>query len=356
MALRFPPLATPRHPLKSLRDVNQKIVAIVTLTVIATACVFAFAAGQLHLFDRGYTMSGVFSETGGVKPGQDVRVAGVKAGRITSVEPDFDKGHVIITWHVNAGIDLGVDTRADIQTATLLGGRYLKLSGPVGRTTMADLPESRRRILLQRTSVPYTVPDVLEGAQNIVGELDQRSVDKLLDELNKIESPQAPELRRILVNAQELSRALNDSWPEVQKLIENSKTVTGTLAAKDRQLREIIDSSQVLLQALVNRRNELAATIGQGSRTVRTLSNVIEHNQREINELLDNLHLLTSRLGPNMEALNTDFSLLGPTLLQFSKVRGNGAWIEGVLTGFGPIQPSGPVSTRRPSTQQGGGD
>lgn len=333
--------------LKSLRDVNQKVVAIVTLTALGAGCVFAFAIGQLHLFDRGYTMSGEFSDTAGLKKGQDVRVAGVKSGRITSVEPDFRHGKIIVTWHVNAGIDLGPKTRAEIQTTTLLGGRYLRLSGPVSKPYMADVPESRRRIPLDRTSVPFTVPDALEGAQNIVGKLDQKSIDKLLTEVNKIRSPGAAKLNRVLTNVQDLSRMLNDSYPQIQRLIESSKTITGTLASKDEQLREIINSSQVLLQALVRRRNELAATIGQGNRTVQTLSNVISKNQKQLDSLLDNLHLLTTRLAPNMDALNTDFSLLGPTFQQVANLKGNGPWIEGVLTGLGPLQPPGPISTRR---------
>ncbi|MEV4675899.1 MULTISPECIES: MCE family protein [Actinomadura] len=333
--------------LKSLRDVNQKVVAIVTLTALGAGCVFAFAIGQLHLFDRGYTMSGEFSDTAGLKKGQDVRVAGVKSGRITSVEPDFKHGKIIVKWHVNAGIDLGPKTRAEIQTTTLLGGRYLRLSGPVSKPYMADVPESRRRIPLDRTSVPFTVPDALEGAQNIVGKLDEKSIDKLLTEVNKIRSPGAAKLNRVLTNVQDLSRMLNDSYPQIQKLIESSKTITGTLASKDEQLREIINSSQVLLQALVRRRNELAATIGQGNRTVQTLSNVISKNQKQLDSLLDNLHLLTTRLAPNMDALNTDFSLLGPTFQQVANLKGNGPWIEGVLTGLGPLQPPGPISTRR---------
>ncbi|MGP4022269.1 MCE family protein [Actinomadura sp. 3N407] len=334
--------------LKSLRDVNHKIVAIVTLAAVGAACVFAFAVGQLHLFERGYTMSGEFSDLSGLKKGQDVRVAGVKAGRITDVRPDFGHGKVIVTWHVDAGIDLGPKTRAEITTTTLLGGRYLRLAGPVAKPYMADVPESRRRIPLSRTSVPFTVPDALEGAQNIVGKLDQKSIDKLLTQINKIESPGAAKLHRILANIQDLSRMLNDSYPEIQKLIENSKTITGTLAGKDEELRQIINASQVLLRTLVERRNELAATIGQGSRTVQTLSNVISKNQKELDTLLDNLHLLTTRLAPNMDALNTNFSLLGPTFQQVANLKGNGPWIEGVLTGLGPLQPPGPISTRRP--------
>ncbi|MFD0901421.1 MlaD family protein [Actinomadura sediminis] len=341
--------------LKSLRDVDQKIVAIVTLAALGAAVTFAFAVGQLHLFDRGYTMSGEFTDVSGIKPGDDVRVAGVKAGRVTGVEPDFDTGKVIITWHVDAGIDLGRQTRAEVTTTTLLGGRYLKLSGPVPENGpyLANLDESKRRIPLARTSVPFTVPEALEGAHDIVGRLDQENIDRLLTQINKIESPGAKKLNRILVNLRDVSQMLNDQAPQIEKLIDNSKQITGTLASKDRQLREIIDSSQVLLRTLVQRRDELAATIGQGSRTVRTLSNVIESNQKELDRLLDDLHLLTTRLAPNMDALNTDFSLLGPTFQQVANLKGSGPWIEGLLTGLGPIQPPGPISTRRPAGQGG---
>ncbi|RSN69953.1 MlaD family protein [Actinomadura sp. WAC 06369] len=339
--------------LKSLRDVNQKLVAIVTLAVLGASVTFAFAVGQLHLFDRGYTMSGEFTDVAGIKAGDDVRVAGVKAGRVTGVEPDFDTGKVIITWHVDAGIDLGRQTRAEVTTTTLLGGRYLKLSGPVAKPYLESLPESRRRIPLARTSVPFTVPDALEGAHDIVGRLDQENIDKLLTQINKIESPGAKKLNRILVNLRDVSEMLNDQAPQIEKLIDNGKQITGTLASKDQQLREIIDSSQVLLQTLVRRRDELSATIGQGSRTVRTLSNVIESNQKELDKLLGDLHLLTTRLAPNMDALNADFSLLGPTFQQVANLKGDGRWIEGLLTGLGPIQPPGPISTRRPAGQGG---
>ncbi|MFD0853614.1 MCE family protein, partial [Actinomadura adrarensis] len=218
---------------------------------------------------------------------------------------------------------------------------------------MADVPEERRRIPLQRTAVPFTVPQALDNAQNIVGRLDQRSIDKLLTQINNIESPGVERLRRTLVNLRQLSQMLNDSTPEIEKLIQNSKTITGTLAAKDEELRQIISASQVLLQSLVERRDQLARTIGEGNRTVRTLSNVISRNQRELDTLLRNLHLLTTRLAPNMDALNTNFSLLGPTFMNVTTLKGNGPWVEGLLTGLGPLQPPGPHSTPRNSGQGG---
>ncbi|MBC6460076.1 MCE family protein [Actinomadura sp. HBU206391] len=334
----------PRPRLPSLRDVNRRVVAVVSVAVITGSCVFAFAAGQLRLFERGYEMSGVFSDTGGLRKGDDVRVAGVKVGRVTSVEADFGRGNVIIAWTVARDVRLGRTTRADVQTATLLGGRYVKLSGPVGAPYLADLPSARRRVPLERTSVPFTITDSLNTATRIAGGLDQKAVDKLLDETAKIKIPTREKLGQMLRNFDTLATTLNDRNPEIRQLIANSKKITGTLAAKDAELVRIINASKTLLDELVKRRNELARTIGEGNRIVRTLSQVITEHSKEINSILGDVHLLTQRLAPNMDALNEDLALLGPTFRQVANSKGEGRWIEGLLTGLGPIQPPGPVS------------
>ena len=337
-----------RPVVPSFRDLNRRVVAIVSIAVLAAACAFTYAVGQLKLFSGGYEMSGLFTDTGGLKADDDVRVAGVKVGGITSVRPDFAHGYVVITWTVDGGIDLGgAATRADVRTATLLGGRYLRLSGPIGKPYMADLPADRRRVPLGRTSVPVTVNEAVEGATHLTGSLDQKAIAKLLDETAKLKTPSSRQLGRMLENFRALATTFNDQYPDIQRLIANSKTVTGTLAAKDDELSRIVTASQTLLETLVRRRNELAAMIGQSNRTVRTLTDVIARHQRELNTLLDDLHLLTTRLAPNMQAFNTDFALLGPTFVQLSNIRGNGPWMEGLLTGLGPMQPTGPTATRR---------
>ncbi|GAA2111693.1 MCE family protein [Actinomadura alba] len=342
-----------RPRLPSLRDANRRVVALVSVAVIAGSCVFAFAAGQFRLFERGYEMSGAFRDTGGLRKGDDVRVAGVKVGRVTSVEADFGRGHVVIAWSVARDVRLGRATRADVRTATLLGGRYVKLSGPVGAPYLADLSPARRRIPLERTSVPFTVTDSLDSATHIAGALDHKAVDKLLAETSKIKIPAREKLGQMLRNLDTLATTLNERDPEIRRLVANSKKITGTLAAKDAELIRIINASRTLLDELVKRRNELATTIGEGNRTVRTLSRVITTHSKEINSILGDMHVLTRRLAPNMDALNEDLALLGPTFRQVAQSRGEGRWIEGLLTGLGPLQPPGPIS--QPRAPGGGG-
>src|SRR3546814_18282155 len=134
----------------SWRDVNQVTLGLVSLLVLAGFLTAAFSFGTLDRFSERYEMSAVFSDTGGLKKGDDVRVAGVPVGEVTGVHADFEAGQVIVNVEVDEGIDLGTQTRAEIGAATLLGGYYLGLSGPVEEQFMHELPEAEPRITPQR--------------------------------------------------------------------------------------------------------------------------------------------------------------------------------------------------------------
>lgn len=334
--------------LRSLRDVNKRVVAVVFVTLAVAFSAFAFAVGQLHLFSGGYEISGVFKDSGGIAAGQDVRVAGVKSGMVTGVHADFAHGDVIITMRIDSDIKLGPTTHADVQLATLLGGRYIRLSGPVGTPYLDQMPDARRRIPLERTSTPFTVTDALEGATNLSGKLDFKAINKIIESTRKINTPTQEKLKLMLANFNKLAGVLDDNAPQIRQLISNSKNLTGTLAAKDQQLKQLIDAGQVLLQHLVARRDQLAATIGNSSQLVATLTATIDAHKKELDSVLADLHLLTTRLAPNMDALNADFALLGPTFTQIANTKATGGqnWIEGLLTGLGPLQPPGPISSR----------
>src|SRR3546814_2239535 len=80
----------------SWREVNQVTLGLVSLLVLAGFLTVAFSFGTLDLFSARYEMSAVFSDTGGLTKGDDVRVAGVPVGEVTGVHADFAAGPVIV--------------------------------------------------------------------------------------------------------------------------------------------------------------------------------------------------------------------------------------------------------------------
>ncbi|MGI9125532.1 MAG: MlaD family protein, partial [Mycobacterium sp.] len=67
----------------------------------------------------------VFAEAGGLAPGNDVKVSGVKVGTVSDVA--LQQGRALVTFAVNGKVRLGSDTTAHIRTGTLLGQRLLTL-------------------------------------------------------------------------------------------------------------------------------------------------------------------------------------------------------------------------------------
>lgn len=318
-------------------------VALIGVVSIVIALMLTYAFGALGLGQRGYTMSGVFAGAGGLKAGDDVQVAGVSVGKIASVRPDFAHGNVIITWKVRGGIELGPRTHADVRAANLLGGQYIKLSGPVVRPYLRTMPESRRRIPVDRTSIPYTLNQALNASTGLVSRLDTQSIDKVLREAAGIRLPSQRELAKMLADLDTLTTTLNRRAPEVQAIIANSNKLTSVLTDKDRQLGTLLQHAQQLLGVLARRRDELATTLGKGARAVGTLDQVIANHRTDLRKVLGDMHNVVRSVsdGQSLKNLNIALAWLGPGATQLKQTSNtNGRWLEGSIAGIGPLQPS----------------
>ena len=74
--------------MRSFRDRNPYAVGAISLLVIGAMTGLAFMVGLLHLLEHTYSMEGTFTQAAGLRSGDDVKVAGVKVGRVTGVHAD----------------------------------------------------------------------------------------------------------------------------------------------------------------------------------------------------------------------------------------------------------------------------
>ncbi|MEM7459728.1 MAG: MlaD family protein [Pseudomonadota bacterium] len=74
-----------------------------------------------------------FSAANGIKPGTDVRMAGVKIGEVQSVDLDIDRTEAKVVFKVDESIlPIGDGTSARVQSQSLLGGSYVNLEPAPG--------------------------------------------------------------------------------------------------------------------------------------------------------------------------------------------------------------------------------
>ncbi|GGU08912.1 ABC transporter substrate-binding protein [Actinomadura livida] len=325
--------------MKSFRDRNRITVGLVSAGTLIALVVSVYLVGTRGLLQDRYTITGVFAETGNLRAGDEVRVAGVRVGEITSVEPDHRRGQVVVGWKVDGEIDLGPATRAEIKVANVLGGRYLRLSGPVAEPHLADMPEDKRRIPLERTQVPTTINSVLDDSARTVSKLDTRAINKIVAELNGIGDEDRGRLGNALSNLADLAETVNESEPQIKALLDNGDRVLKLAKAKDAELSRLLTNVQIMLDELRKRRAELSAFLGSGSRTVESLTRVIDRQQAKLLSLVADLRGTLGTLRPATGDFNTLLAWAGPTLSGLAGTGGQGPWLEVLATGLGPLSP-----------------
>ncbi|ROO88234.1 phospholipid/cholesterol/gamma-HCH transport system substrate-binding protein [Actinocorallia herbida] len=327
--------------LKSFRDRSPITVGLVSLLAVGTAIAVTFAVGTMGLLKKQYSMSGIFADTGGLRDGNNVLVAGVLVGEITGVEPDFRAGHVLVTWKVDSGVDLGPETRAEIRMTNILGGRYLRLTGPVSDfgPYLEDKDEDARRIPIERTQIPTTVNDVLQVGTETLKELDAETFGKVLDEIGGLPKKTRTELADALGNLADIAEELEGDDVKIGELLDNSQQIIGTVREKEHTLSNLVDNVMTLISTLRQRRTQLTLLLGSGSDTVKSLDTLIEGQQKDLISVIGDLNKTTGAIDPRMKDLNTALAWAGPALTAFSNSGNTGNWVDTIFTQIGQLSP-----------------
>ncbi|MDA7599923.1 outer membrane lipid asymmetry maintenance protein MlaD [Alphaproteobacteria bacterium] len=108
------------------RNTLETIMGAVVLLAAVGFVSLAYEAADIKGGD-GYVLEAEFGSTGGLSTGDDVRISGIKVGRILYQELDPVTYAARIVMALDPQISLPADSSARITAASLLGGNYLEL-------------------------------------------------------------------------------------------------------------------------------------------------------------------------------------------------------------------------------------
>lgn len=309
--------------------------ALVGMTVLVLGVLAALQAPNLPLIGDGTAYAAEFSEAAGLQTGNDVRVAGVKVGRVSEVS--LDGASVRVAFRVS-GAWLGDRTSAAIRIKTLLGQKYLALD-PVGVGSLdPDTPIPR-----DRTTVPY---DVLPAFRQLATTVDAIDTTQLAQSFRAISGTFAhtpADVRATLTGLSRLSDSLSARDTKLAHLLAQARTVSATLADRDTQLTRLLTDGNQLLDEVRKRESAIQSLLAGARRLSSEVSGLVADNDRELGPVLTQLDRLTALLERNRASLADGIRALAPLVRFAANLTGNGRWIDGYLCGL--ILPAlGPVN------------
>ncbi len=333
--------------MKSFRDRNPYAVGLVSLLLIGAVTGAAFLVGLLHLLEDTYSMEGTFTDAAGLRTGDDVKVAGVKVGRVTGIHAEREEGLVRVTWVVNKGVDIGEEAGADIALETLLGSKFIRITeADAGERLMADLPREERLIpheecgaddlCVERTTTPVDVFDLTRESTERIIATDNERLNVFIKQLTDITEGKRATVTDLIHGIDTVASAVNERETQLNALLDHADELAANLAAKDQTLVRLIDSSRTILDFLVQRRAELAEALGAGSDAVRSLSVLIDTNRVQLDAILDDLHPTLAVVDANMPELNLALAYGGPAFYGQSLAGTHGPWVDIYVAALGP--------------------
>jgi phospholipid/cholesterol/gamma-HCH transport system substrate-binding protein len=316
--------------MKPFRERNPVVVGAISLVVLAVTLVAALRADDLPIIGGGDTYHAMFTEAGGLKVNDEVRIAGVRVGKVDEVELAGDE--VRVSFKVDDAAAFGGDTRAAIKVKTILGSMFLALE-PAGGGRL----DEGATIPAARTSSPFDVVEAFEGLASTSAQIDTDQLAESLTTLADLTRNTPEEFRGALDGLSRLSSNVAAKDEQLNTLLVNLERVSTVLDERDQDIVKLMEDSDVLFRALVARREAVHDLLVSSTTLSQELTRLIDQSREDLKPALAHLENVVAVLNKNEDNLDSSLRLMAPFYRVFANTLGTGPWFDTWISNFPPV-------------------
>lgn len=308
--------------------IGNPLLGALSIAVIIALTAASFFIDSMPLIGAGPKYTAYFSEAAGLKPDDEVRIAGIKVGVVSSVELEGDKVRVQFrskdAW-------IGDNTHASIQIKTVLGQKYVVLD-PAGANELdPDTP-----IGLDRTTSPYDVVTAFSQAAEVIEEIDPDQLATSLDAVADTMDLPDGEFRNAVDGVSRLSQTISSRDQELSRLLEATRTSASLVAERNDEFQRLIEGTGTLLTELNNRKESIQLVLDASAALSSELRLLVADNEEIFGPTLNELDSALGILTDHEQDLRDSLHNLAPFYRLYGNMLGSGRWFDSVVTNLMP--------------------
>jgi phospholipid/cholesterol/gamma-HCH transport system substrate-binding protein len=304
------------------RLVLAKFLAFAVAMMLLTAFLF-FIFGQYRTGPEN-SYSAVFTDVSRLKPGDTVRVAGIRIGTVNSVSMRTDK-KVVVTFGADRHIVLTTGTRAMVRYLNLVGDRYLELVDGPGSTKI--LPAGAQ-IPADHTAPALDLDLLLGGLKPVIQGLNPQDVNSLTASLIEIFQGQGDSLESLFSKTSSFANALADHNHVIQQLIDNLRTVLATLSEEGDNFSGAIDRLSQLVTQLSAERDPIGDAIVSINNGAASIADVLTASRPPLAGTVDQLNRLAPALEKDKDLVDTQIQKLPEDYRKLVRIGSYGSFVN----------------------------
>lgn len=228
----------------------------VTLFVIVALFLTSLIAGTLSGgVGSSHNYQAIFTDASGLLPGDDVRISGVRVGKVQSVQLDGRDARV--GFSLADGQHLYPQTTATVEFLNLLGQRFIDLQSS---GTGTPLPQGAV-LAVNQTRVGLDLTAIFNAFRPLFDMIRPADVNELADNIIQVLQGQGAALQNLSAQTAALTQTLAGRDTVIADVVDNLTAVMGTVNAHRSEIRSMIGDLNGLTKVIADNRARIGATI-----------------------------------------------------------------------------------------------
>jgi phospholipid/cholesterol/gamma-HCH transport system substrate-binding protein len=300
-----------------------KLIIFVVITVAATAVLGLTIANANYGGTNDY--SARFTDVTSLNTGDDVRIAGVKVGEVTSIDI-VDRRQAEVRFSVEGDVTLPASVTATIKYRNLVGQRYIALdqgTGPINGT----LPPGGA-IPLSRTQPALDLTELFNGFKPLFQALSPDDVNQLSYEIIQVFQGEGGTIDSLLASTAQLTSTIADKDQVIGQVIDNLNTVLNTVNAHGSQLADLVTTTQQLVSGLAADRQPISDAIGSLGQLADATAGLLDQGRAPLQQDIAALGTLSRNLNDSQAVVEHFIQFLPQKLTKIIPTASYGSWFN----------------------------
>ena len=280
------------------------------VTVAAVGLVALLVAGAAFLVRQVYfgpnTITAYFPTATSIYPGDEVRVSGVKVGKVDSITPEGTQTKMILK--VDHDVPIPADAKAVIVAQNLVAARYVQLT-PAYRKGGGPTMRDGAVIPSDRTAVPVEWDEVKTQLMRLATELGPKtgvsgtSVSRFIDSAANALDGNGDKLRQTLAQLSGAARIFAEGSGNIVDIIKNLQVFVTALRDSKEQIVMFQNRLASLSSVVNDNRSDLDAALSDLSVALGEVQRFVAGSRNQTSEQIRSLASVTQNLVDNKTSL-----------------------------------------------------
>jgi phospholipid/cholesterol/gamma-HCH transport system substrate-binding protein len=297
-------------------------VAVFTAVMLLVLAFLVVTFGKFRMGSMA-TYRADFDSVSRLKPGQDVRIAGIPVGSVSDIAIDGD--HVNVEFTIDNEYRIYTSTRAAIRYDDLVGNRYLEISTGAGELR----PLSPGGTITRANTLPAVDLDaLLGGLRPVLKGLEPNKVNEVSNAIIELLQGKGGALAQVLSDTDSFTHTLAARDQLIGDVIDDLNSVLATVDDKGAQLDTSIDHLQQLITTLSQGRGPIAGAIAPLASAQADLTELLTSSRRPLQGVIENARPLATVLDDRKQEVNDVIEPLAENYLRLSALGQYGAFFN----------------------------